>query len=79
MNVVALIILGSIGFITGVMLILFPNVLQKASSSVSKTMLDVDKFIFKTRYGVGISLMLVGSFFWFVAYYFCASKTFNCF
>jgi len=78
-STIVLIALGCIAFVTGVMLVLFPNVVQRLSTSVSKTLFNVDKLIFKARHGIGVSLMLIGAGFWFFAFYFCVMKILTCF
>ena len=64
-----LIVVGSIIFVVGAMLLFLPKGLQKANQAMAKILLDIDKFIFKNRVGAGISLVLTGACLWFIAYY----------
>jgi len=62
-------ILGWVAFMFGVLLILFPNTILKANTTMAKMLLDFDKFILKNRLGSGISFILTGACLWFIAYY----------
>lgn len=64
-----LIFAGIVSFITGIMLILFPNALTNITTWANRLAADVDKRALKYRIGLGLSFLLTGMCLWFVAYY----------
>ena len=65
---------GTLAFLTGILLILFPKVLKKIGEYMSMSVLNVDSFVYKIRLGIGISLILSGACLLFLAYYEYAIK-----
>ena len=60
---------GIIAFLTGIFLILFPNVLKRISEYMSMSVMNLDSFAYKCRHGIGVSLILAGACLMFLAYY----------
>jgi len=58
-----------IAFLTGILLILFPNALKRISEYLSMSVVNLDSFAYKCRHGIGVSLILAGACFMFFAYY----------
>jgi hypothetical protein len=68
-----LILAGVVSLLGGVLFLFFPKILQKLSSKVNtvinKMNIYIDEEAYKLRIGVGVSLLLIASLLFFVAYY----------
>ena len=64
-----LIFAGCIALLFGIMFILFPKGLVEMTKWANMVALNIDEKALKYRIGLGICFLLLGAFFWFIAYY----------
>ena len=64
-----LIFTGFMSFISGIIFILFPEVLGSMARWTNKMVADIDNLALKYRLGIGISFILTAACLWFIAYY----------
>ena len=63
------IISGTVAFVSGIMLVLFPNALVKFAEGVNRMVSAIDEMTMRLRVGIGISFILTCACLWFIAYY----------
>lgn len=64
------VLVGLLAFVLGFLLLFAPNMLKKINEYSAKMIQRVDALAFSYRIGLGISLIMVSVFMFFMAYYF---------
>jgi len=64
-----LIFAGFVSLISGIMLILYPKAFMAVARWSNKTAANIDMTILKYRIVIGICLILISAYLWFVTYY----------
>ncbi len=62
--------IGILAFVVGFLLLFAPSALKKINDLSTKIIVKVDTFVFSYRVGLGVTLMLVSVFMFFMAYYY---------
>jgi hypothetical protein len=61
---------GSIAFVIGLFLLFAPGILKRVNELSARMIARVDTLAFSYRIGLGVSLILVSLFMFFMAYYY---------
>lgn len=64
------IFIGIISFLLGFFLLFTPDALKKLNEMSAKMIQRIDTLAFSYRIGLGVSLIIVSAFMFFMAYYF---------
>lgn len=62
--------IGILAFVVGFLLLFAPSALKKINDLSTKIIAKVDTYVFSYRVGLGVTLILVSVFMFFMAYYY---------